>query len=360
MSRRPLSMRRAASLSGISLVDLMVGLTIGMAATVVILQVAFLFDARRRIAGASADANVSATHALASLVRELRMAGNGLGPLDAVGCNVHRAAPGQPDAVIPWQPLTIIDGLKGLPDSFTVLAAETELTAPARLITPYTMNTGAMMVDTTLGLQAGDRLVLQAAGKPDCALLTAATVSAGGFAVSPAAAAGVLPGVVFGQGSAVIGVGPLRYQRYEIDDGQRLQVNTFDTSTGNWIRSELADGVVSMQLQYGFDTRPGTQAAPQVDLWSDGAVDADGNGMAGDAADWRRLLAVRIAVVTRSAQRRDGACDASAPQWLAGQSTGGALQATPIRVDHLPDWRCWRYRVLQTEVPLRNQLWRDG
>lgn len=352
-------MHRAGGITGISLVDLMVGLTIGMVTTVVILQVAVLFDARRRIAGGSADANLGATHALASMVRELRIAGNGLGPLDAVGCNVHRAAPGQPDAVIPWLPLTLIDGQHGLPDAFSVLAAEGELTAPARLIAPYTMNAGAMMLDTTLGLQTDDRFVLQSAGNPDCALLAAATVSAGGYAVSPAAAAGVLPGAVFGPGSAVIRVGPLRYRHYAIDDDQRLQVSTFNAAAGSWSRSALADGVVSLQLQYGFDARPGVQAMPQVSLWSDVAVDADGNGVPGDAADWRRLLAVRIAVVTRSTQRRDGACDAPQPQWLAGQSAGGALQPTPIKVDHLPDWRCWRYRVLQTEVPLRNQMWRD-
>lgn len=358
--RRAGGMCGISCMSGISLVDLMVGLTIGMVATVVILQVAVVFDARRRIAGGGANANLSATHALASLVRELRMAGNGLGPPDAVGCNVHRAAPGQPDAVIPWRPLTIIDGPHGLPDAFTVLAAESELTAPARLIAPYTMDTGPMMLDTTLGLQADDRFVLQSAGNPDCALLAAATVSAGGYAVSPAAAAGVLPGTVFGPGSAVIRVGPLRYRRYAIDDGQRLQVNTFNAAAGHWVRSELADSVASVQLQYGFDARPGTQATPQVSVWSDVAVDADGNGLTGDAGDWRRLLAVRIAIVTRSVQRRDGACDASQPQWLAGQPPAGALQATMIRVDHLPDWRCWRYRVLQTEVPLRNQLWREG
>lgn len=359
MASDPDTMRRVRGARGISLVDLMVGLAIGMAATVVTLQVAVMFDARRRVAGGSADANTNATHVLASLVRELRIAGNGLGPPDALGCDVHRAAPGQPDAVIAWQPLAIINGEQGAPDAFTLLAAEGELTAPARLIASYSPNAGAMMVDTTLGLAAGDGFVLQSAGSSACVLLSAAAVSAGGYAVTPATASGVLPGTVFGPGSAVIRVGALRYRRYEVDAGQRLQAASFGAA-GSWTRAELADGVASMQLQYGFDARPGTQAMPQVTFWSDAVVDADGNGIAGDAADWRRLLAVRIAVVTRSPQRRDGRCDATEPQWLAGRPPSGTLQATPIKVDHLPDWRCWRYRVLQAEVPLRNQLWRDG
>jgi type IV pilus assembly protein PilW len=345
---------------GISLIDLMVGLAIGMVVTVITLQVAVMFDARRRIAGGSADANMNATHVLASLVRELRMAGNGLGPLDALGCDVHRAATGQSDDIIAWRPLTIVNGQDGLPDAFTLLAAGSELTAPARLIAPYSLNDSAMMLDTTLGLAAGDRFVLQSSGNPNCVMLTAATVRAGGYALSPVALTGVLPGAVFGQGSAVIKVSPLRYRRYTIDASQRLQVTNFDVDSGRWAGAALADGVVNVQLQYGFDARPGTQIVPQVSSWSDVPVDADGNGTVGDAADWRRLLGVRIAVVTRSAQRRNDGCNATAPHWQAGQPPTGALRTTPIKVDHLPDWRCWRYRVLQAEVPLRNQLWRDG
>jgi type IV pilus assembly protein PilW len=360
MSRVSGASRPVRKAHGISLIDLMVGLAIGLTVTVITLQVAVMFDARRRIAGGSADANMNATHVLASLVRELRIAGSGLGPLDALGCDVHRAATGQSEAIIAWRPLTIVNGEDGLPDTFTSLAAGSELTAPARLIAPYSLNDSDMMLDTTLGLAAGDRFVLQSAGNPNCVMLTAATVRTGGYALSPTALTGVLPGAVFGPGSAAIKVGPLRYRRYAVDASQRLQVNSFDLGSGRWAGTALADGVVNLQLQYGFDVRPGTQAVPQVSSWSDVPVDADGNGTVGDAADWRRLLGVRIAVVTRSAQRRNDGCNATAPQWQAGQPPTGALQTTAIKVDHLPDWRCWRYRVLQAEVPLRNQLWRDG
>jgi hypothetical protein len=46
------------------------------------------------------------------------------------------------------------------------------------------------------------------------------------------------------------------------------------------------------------------------------------------------------------------------PNWLAGDATG-ALVNTDISLTHIADWRCWRYRVFQTEVPLRNQLWAE-
>jgi type IV pilus assembly protein PilW len=95
-----------------------------------------------------------------------------------------------------------------------------------------------------------------------------------------------------------------------------------------------------------------------VTFWSDTLIDADADGQVGDSGDWQRLLTIRFAVVVRSMQRREEACDAPVPTWLAGDATG-ALVNTDISLTHIADWRCWRYRVFQTEVPLRNQLWAE-
>lgn len=89
-------------------------------------------------------------------------------------------------------------------------------------------------------------------------------------------------------------------------------------------------------------------------------LDADGNGTTGDNSDLRRLIAVRVALVVRSAERSDQGCKASAPQWMAGSASSGKLALTDISLNHVNDWRCYRYRILQTEVPLRNLLWTDS
>ncbi len=344
---------------GASLVDLMVGLAVGMVAMLVTLNVAISFEARRRSLTGIADAQGNAGYAITLLTRELRMAGHGLGPPEALGCLLHRAAPGMADAGIVLQPVRIVQGAEGAPDTVLTLAGGLRSAPAARLITPYLLDSGPLQLDSTVGMAAGDQLVLQSDGAPDCAMLSIAGFGAGSsYAVLPAAAPGILPGTTFGIGSAAINIGALRYRRYAVDNRQRLQSDSFNAGSGLWTGSTIADGVASLQLQYGFDARPGTPAMPQVGFWSDELIDADGNGRI-DAADWRRLLALRVAIVTRSAQRNDGPCDAAAPVWLAGNSASGELEPTPIRVDHLPGWRCWRYRVLLAEVPLRNQIWSD-
>lgn len=344
---------------GASLIDLMVGLAVGLAATLVTLNVAISFEARRRSLTGIADAQGNAGYAITMLSRELRMAGHGLGPPEALDCQLHRAATGAADAVIALRPVRVTQGTNGASDTLVTLAGGIRSAPAARLIAPYLLDSGLLQLDSTVGMAAGDQLMLQSDGKPECALLAIAGFGAGSsYAVLPAAAPDILPGTTFGTGSAAVNLGALRHRRYTVDNRQRLQLAAFNTGSGLWSGSTLADGVASLQLQYGFDVRPGTPAMPQVGFWSDDLIDADGNGSI-DAADWRRLLALRIAIVTRSAQRKDGPCDAAVPAWLAGNPNSGALEPTPIRVDHLPDWRCWRYRVLQAEVPLRNQIWSD-
>jgi type IV pilus assembly protein PilW len=340
-------------------VDLMVGLAIGMIAMLVILNVMVMFDARRRATTGSSDAQTNAVFATSVLSRELRISGHGLGPAAALSCTVHRSAMSPADARFLLVPALIVNGASGGPDQLTILAAGEQALPPAQLIAPYTINGSELTINSTLGIVPNVQLLLQSAGSSDCALLTVFSVSVGGYTVQPVMAGYVLPGVLFGADSPVVNVGRLIHRRYSVDANQQLRVESFDTNGGIWRASTLADAVVNFQVQYGFDARTGAQTTTEVTRWSDEVIDADGNGDTGNPGDWRRMLAIRIAIVTRSAQRKDEACDATSPVWLAGNPGTGELEATPIKVDHLSDWKCWRYRVLQTEVPLRNQLWND-
>ncbi len=127
-----------------------------------------------------------------------------------------------------------------------------------------------------------------------------------------------------------------------------------------WQTAGMASGIVSLQAKYGFDDRSGLQTSPQVTFWSSSLIDADGNKKIGDANDLKRLIAIRFAVVARSSERNDQGCNADLPQWTAGASSTGKLKLVDIVLTHLADWNCYRYRVLETVVPLRNLIWNDS
>ncbi|MET0963361.1 MAG: hypothetical protein ABWY05_11200 [Noviherbaspirillum sp.] len=129
---------------------------------------------------------------------------------------------------------------------------------------------------------------------------------------------------------------------------------------------DIAAEVVSLRAQYGFDTRAGEHARLEVDTWSVAMLDADRSGTVGDRGDWQRMAGLRLVVVGRSPYRvpvgADGKCGATvagavnAPGWQVAQADG-VLGSSGISLAHLPNWQCYRYRVYETVVPVRNVVW---
>ena len=359
---------QAHASDGIGLVDLMVGLAIGMLAMLVILQVAVLFESRRKATLGSSDAQINSINAVAIISRDLRIAGYGLGPSDALACKVKRHF--QNDiADLVLQPVTIIDGVSGAPDTLRLLAsAKQESSAAAHLITTHPADATTLLVNSTLGIAVNDLLVLQEPGK-SCTMLQATAVPVSDFRVSHDTTSGwntttpvtLFPAAGYGVGAAVINLGSVTDHRYSTNASSQLQAEHYLSANDSWEAMPLASNIVSLQAQYGFDTRAGAQATPQVTWWSSGMLDADGNGISGDNGDLRRLLAIRFAIVARSDKPEPpaatGCNTAVAPAWLAGADADGQLIQTNIDVSSDPNWRCYRYRVLQSVVPLRNLIW---
>ena len=339
---------------GIGLVDLMVGLAIGLAAMLIIVKVAVLFESRRRASTGVADAQLNAASATLLIARELRIAGQGLGPLDALGCNmVHDLSQ---LGAISLRPVEIINGVGSAPDRLRILAsASPQITSAASLIAAHAASDSALMLDSTLGIAPAHRLLLYEPGK-SCALYQATDIPLGGYRVNHqwSSASGLQD---YASGARVINLGALHYLEFFIDSNGDLHLNRFLSDINAWQSAALASHVVSLQAQYGFDTQHGTPSSTKVTHWSDLMLDADGNGITGDNGDLRRLIAVRLVVVVRSTERSDQGCNATLPQWMAGAVSDGQLTLTDISLTHVDQWRCFRYRVLQMEIPLRNLLW---
>lgn len=73
------------------------------------------------------------------------------------------------------------------------------------------------------------------------------------------------------------------------------------------------------------------------------------------------MLSVRLAAVARGGQydankNKDGditAVTADAPKWAASADV-------PIDLSGLSDWQQYRYKTVETSVPLRNMIWQGG
>lgn len=111
--------------------------------------------------------------------------------------------------------------------------------------------------------------------------------------------------------------------------------------------NSIADGVVLMKAEYGTDSN------------GDGVVD-NTEWSTATPANPLSVLAIRVAIVARSAKpekpNSSGVCTTTtvSPTWA-----GGTLDLSGNRgLASGDDWKCYRYKVFQTTVPLRNVIWR--
>jgi type IV pilus assembly protein PilW len=375
---------------GFSLIELMVGMAIGLLCTLVIAAVLSVTEGQRRGTTQGSDSQVNGSLALYGLQREVAVAGYGFATEEnALGCPLVARFNSQPVTVLPPQlaPVFITEGGVGVSDTLRVVysskfiggdpaaAEQIGYTVPARVISPlYTPAdlTGLLPKDrynvkSSLGVRAGDLMVAVIAADVPCGLFEVTSVPDRGNVrraddptrwnqanhpaqAALAANADALPKFA---GSALVNLGRLIDLTFNIDANQRLVVSELNTAGLTRTQRELQSGIVLFKAMYGRDTD------------ADGAVDTYDYATPNTNASWLKVLSVRLAVVARSAQFEKTEVTSSNPMWdvgkgsdVAGAVSCGVSQCVELKVDGLSDWKHYRYKVFDVIVPLRNQRWK--
>jgi type IV pilus assembly protein PilW len=222
-----------------------------------------------------------------------------------------------------------------------------------------------LKVDGTAGFSVGDLVVL--AQGSTCALAQITQVQGaaaqlqhnpgGSTPYNPAGGGNLLP--AFAQGAYIFNLGQPTWRSYGIDtnvaaNAYKLQVaEVFGTlAPGSNPFVHLVDDIVDMQAQYGRDTN------------DDGVVETWDTSTPTTATGWTQVLAVRIGILARSGNWErpstpGGACEATLaiPDW-SGYAESGALGDRFSIPGGLPS--CYKYRVFEVTVPLRNMIWRPA
>lgn len=359
-NRRPGAARRRQA--GLGLVDIMVGMAIGMLAVVIIMQMFLLSDKQTRTTMGGADAQSGGAIALHGLERDLSQAGYGFASEQLLGCRLTWQLPsGAAIATpVPLAPVVINPAAGVIPagdantDTLLVIYGNTEDQPQGNAISAQAGQ--SYTVQMPASFTVGDRVVATPGGCGGSGILELDRVTAAppSTTTSITVAAGAAGNLLFNLGRtprilayAVRG-GNLTVCDYLQDDcGQ-------GASKGNdavWV--PVAGNIVSLRALYGRDTSNPMDGVVE-------AYDQDTPTQA-DRANWARILSLRLALVARSAEyeSRIGAtsgqreCDPvtpGAPQW-----DGNA--AAPIDLAADADWQCYRYRTFQTVVPMRNVIW---
>lgn len=402
MTVSSVSSASSAAQRGVTLIELMVGMVIGLLAVLVIAQVTTVYEGRKRTITAGSDAQVNGALALQTLQRDVQTSGYGMTEGGATGCRMVGQRAGMATRFErTLAPVVITDGgADGAADSLDVLMSNhDDFALPTRVANNH-LRAGNVFVisnNTGLGHHKGDLMLAVPTPTPDptdparfCSLfnLSADPVPGSNQLFHDAGADGhwnqdltttVFPGtqstdLSYASGSLLLDLGSLVSRRFCLtglgdapcdtpaaQNPYQLRQISFDSRSGLTTTDDLYPQIVQLQAVYGIDT---SATADQVaDIWTAASPTT--------AKGWQRIVAVRVAVVARSTQNEQrpakGATrttDEWVTQALPVWSPDG-ITATPLRVDLAPpgagdDWRNYRYKVFETVIPLRNLLWQPA
>lgn len=353
--------RRAARARGVTLIELMIGLLLGLVVVLVAAQVLSFAEGQKRTTTSGSDAQVNGALALYTLQREIQMAGYGLtNELSVLGCPVQANHASGGAHTWPLVPVTITAGANGAPDSVTVMSSSRAYAIPATISVDHPITSDRFTLRSSIGMAAGDMVIAVPSSYSATnwcgayrvtALANSNQIVHGG--TSPwNSGAQVAPTDGYLAGDMLINAGELVNRSFVIGADYSLQQQTLNLDTGVTDSQELFPQIVNLRALYGKDTN------------GDGVVDAYDNATPTDNAGWRQVLAVRIALVARSGAFQKEEVTQAAPQWdvgsvaaVSGASTCGSSKCLELAIDGVPDWKHYRYSVFEVTAPLRNVIW---
>ena len=366
---------RAAAQHGFGLVEVMVGMLIGMLAVIVMMQVFSVSEGYKRTTTGGSDAQNNGAIALHLLQREMRDSGHGVRSIELLNCSLKVLHPnGTNWTIAGLGPVTInhpsITGADGGSDTLLVIyssgngAPEGELVqAQSADAKTYTVSSPTAPAAGTPTYAVGDWVIAetQPTASPCSVTMEKVTAKAAPSDVSVQnGTAGMLKGILFNLGSSP------RIQAYAVRAGNLSSCDylanncgdaTKNSDTAVWV--PMASNVVALRGQYGRDT-----SAPM-----DAIVDLYDQTTPATACAWSRVSALRVGLVARSALFEKTAVTGTAsglvppPAWAGSEADNPAgSQALPFdmslaSIAASQSWQNYRYKVFETTIPQRNMAW---
>ena len=349
---------------GVSLIEIMVAVVIGLLAVLVIYQVFAVSEGFKRNTTGASDAQQTGLFSMFTLGIEIANAGNSISLAAAELSTCPNT--GDPATTLRPIPVLIIPGKDdNTPDGFIVnYSTSRTLTIPVNFLAQSPAN-NQFVVQSPNGFAVGNRVIAVQQSTGKCTISTLvdrspkmppaeAPLAGGKVTVTTATpAAADFMAITDVDPSRLIDMGPAGSPQRVLYDVQKEVLRSTDLLTAGAVASPLASNVINVKVQYGIDT----SAPPDniLDTWvpaTDAAWTSDAV-MAGNLAKLTQIKAIRIGLIVRSEQY-DRDVTAKTPWTLFDCPTHD--NTCPGRLTGTLDAN-WRYRTYETVIPLRNQLW---
>jgi type IV pilus assembly protein PilW len=345
--------------TGFSLIELMVGLVVGLLATIVIMQVFSNFEGTKRTTSGNSDAQTSGSIALMNIQRDVQNAGYGL-PVpntdkvnNALKCNIfadydpdNNAATNNSTNLFP---MVIRNGATATASDILTIRYSTRAVGgvPSEIVNSANSTAAVgMVLQNNIGCSDNDIALL--VNGTSCRMTTIADANGAPNTLRNIRLNALTPiANPLVTGAKLTCMGNWQNYTYEVVNNE-LRRNGVP----------IIGDVVNMQVQYGISA---TAESNQVNQWVSPtgiwAAAAGATPTTPTVANRNRIKAIRIAVVVRNGLLEKGVVTTAAPVAWAPL---GASPAPLINLTNTPDWNRYRYRVFETIIPLRNMLWNRG
>ncbi|HEY4137133.1 MAG TPA: PilW family protein, partial [Casimicrobiaceae bacterium] len=339
---------------GAGLVEVMVGVTVALFATLVIYVVVGSADRLRRDSQSAGDAQQTGLFVLSRIGFDIANAGSGF----ASAAKALSTCPASTNVADTLRPIAVLIGDSGrddVPDSVAIRYAVTAAIAGPATFAAAAPAGANFLIQSPYAFAVGDRII--AVGRNgECEptdVISSVTSAPGVVEVVHAPLA-----TAFAASSWLIDLGAVNDAQVIRYDVQSNVLRTTDLLNGD-TPNPLASNIVNLKLQYGIDSD------------GDGTLDSWVPARSGPLGDWSttallmapadvlsRIKAIRVALIVRSDFVDRGIkttfdwtlfdCEAIDKSSCPGRLSGSVAPTTAGG---------YRYRLHETVVPLRNTLW---
>ncbi|MEO6351762.1 MAG: PilW family protein [Burkholderiaceae bacterium] len=366
---------------GFSLVELLVGMGMGVIVLLIILQALSVAEGYKRTATSGSDAQVNGLLALRALESEIRMAGYGM-MNSASLCPSTNTYYGSGTTTSTSMPVKIVDGGTGADSIEVVYSSSVTGAAPSRIVVAMPTPSNVTKVSSLAGFKTCDFVLFAAKdGSKTCSMLQVTGMEpnnvqfqtgSGQSNYNPSGGEQktFFPSGGYSASDVIINMGSFVDKRFSVNKTaskdeyflRQTKVNAADDGCNPVDPNpdlDIISNIVNLQTQYGV----APASSQQVNCWTSAAatdtgcsITASRNWSDPPAADVQRIKAIRVAIVVRSAlserpSSTGGSCDtttAAPTSWNGGPT---------INLSSIPNWQCYRYKVYQTVVPIINVIW---
>lgn len=334
---------------GLSLVELMVALVIGMLVTLVISQTLSVYEGQKRTTSGTADAQTNGSLALYALQRETEMAGYAVpnitftdsfststtnpnfSPFVCSSVTNYTENPSNKPYAVNIFPVSITSGVNN--DSITIrYGTSSSGGIPTSLLADFTGDTAS--VDTPVGCNPGDSVLIIPSASTNC-LITRIPTTTENKNIDPVVSNTITLATKYNP--------PIITKPAKLSCLGTWNEVSFSIDSNKLMRNAdpVGNNIIAMKAQYGISASANDN---KVTEW----VDAKSSWAAPSVDDRKKIKSIRVALLAINNLYERDAVTNNNPTYFGG------LQFTLAGIDN---WQHYRYRVFETIIPLRNVAW---